>query len=70
MHALTEITPNKSWPVKQCSDGWEYNTTQVTSSIVIDVSTLEFIQVTVHEIYCDTGTASPLILPVTLLIHR
>jgi hypothetical protein len=46
MNELTEITPNKSWPVEPCWEGWEYDTTQVTSSIVIDVSTQEYGSVT------------------------
>jgi len=37
----TEISPNMSWPVEPCLEGWEYDTTQVTSSIVSDVSTQE-----------------------------
>jgi hypothetical protein len=41
VNELTEISPNMSWPVEPCSEGWEYDTTQVTSSIVSDVSTQE-----------------------------
>jgi len=41
MNELTEISPNKSWPVEPCLEGWEYDTMQVTSSIVSDVSTQE-----------------------------
>ncbi|ETN64759.1 organic cation transporter [Anopheles darlingi] len=29
-------TPNASWPTEPCLDGWEYNTSTVQSSIVID----------------------------------
>lgn len=46
MNELTEISPNKSWPVEPCLEGWEYDTTQVTSSIVSDVSTQECATVT------------------------
>ncbi|XP_024082746.1 carcinine transporter-like [Cimex lectularius] len=28
--------PNASWPVESCIDGWEYNTTEVSSSVAID----------------------------------
>ncbi|XP_049762165.1 carcinine transporter isoform X1 [Schistocerca cancellata] len=31
-----EIMPNLSWPVEECKDGWEYNTTEISSSVVID----------------------------------
>lgn len=31
--------PNESWPKQKCPDGWEYNKTEITSSIVIDVGT-------------------------------
>lgn len=31
--------PNASWPVEMCKDGWEYNTSEIFSSIVKDVST-------------------------------
>jgi hypothetical protein len=41
MNELKEISPNMSWPVEPCLEGWEYDTTQVTSSIVSDVSTQE-----------------------------
>ncbi|XP_053661751.1 carcinine transporter [Anopheles marshallii] len=30
------LAPNSSWPTEPCLDGWEYNTTVVQSSIVID----------------------------------
>ena len=29
--------PNASWSVKPCDHGWEYETSEITSSIVIDV---------------------------------
>lgn len=29
--------PDGSWPLEPCLDGWEYNTTEIISSIVIDV---------------------------------
>lgn len=41
--ALT-LEPNNSWPLVKCSHGWEYNTTSVWSSIVIDV-----IKETIHS---------------------
>lgn len=31
------LSPNLSWPVERCKDGWEYNKTTVYSSIVMDV---------------------------------
>lgn len=30
--------PNETWPYQKCDYGWEYNTSVVWSSIVIDVS--------------------------------
>lgn len=32
-----DMQPNASWPIEQCRQGWEYNKTEVSSSIVIDV---------------------------------
>lgn len=32
-----EMFGNVSWPTEYCNDGWIYNKTHVTSSIVIDV---------------------------------
>lgn len=32
------LAPNTSWPVEICREGWEYNTSEVFSSIVTDVS--------------------------------
>jgi len=31
------MEPNASWPLIKCPQGWEYNTSVVWSSIVIDV---------------------------------
>lgn len=31
------IQPNVSWPQEKCLQGWEYNTSKIVSSIVIDV---------------------------------
>lgn len=39
-----DLQPNISWPTEYCLNGWIYNKTHVTSSIVIDVSTLTSIQ--------------------------
>jgi hypothetical protein len=64
MNQLVEITPNDSWPVEPCQEGWEYDTTQVTSSIVIDVSTQEYGSVTECEV-CATWLLL-FILPVTV----
>ncbi|XP_023298252.2 carcinine transporter [Lucilia cuprina] len=33
---IHDIEPNATWPVEKCNQGWEYNTTTVWSSIVID----------------------------------
>ncbi|XP_055550102.1 carcinine transporter [Wyeomyia smithii] len=44
------VFPNSSWPVEQCRDGWEYNTTEVKSSIVID-----FDLVCEYDIYPTLG---------------
>lgn len=35
---INNFEPNTSWPVELCKDGWEYNKSEVSSSIVIDVS--------------------------------
>ncbi|XP_062547711.1 carcinine transporter isoform X2 [Armigeres subalbatus] len=32
----SSIIPNNSWPVEHCRDGWEFNSSTVISSIVID----------------------------------
>lgn len=34
---LFDLQPNASWPTEYCFNGWNYNKTLVTSSIVIDV---------------------------------
>lgn len=36
---LESFMPNESFPTQECDRGWEYNKTNVQSSIVIDVST-------------------------------
>ncbi|XP_013114234.1 carcinine transporter [Stomoxys calcitrans] len=33
---ISDLKPNDSWPIEKCQQGWEYNTTEVWSSIVID----------------------------------
>lgn len=35
---IDSLMPNESWPIESCDRGWEYNKTDVQSSIVIDVS--------------------------------
>lgn len=35
---ISDLQPNTSWPTEYCINGWEYNKTEVVSSIVIDVS--------------------------------
>lgn len=34
---IDSLVPNESWPLQHCDKGWEYNKTDVQSSIVIDV---------------------------------
>ncbi|KAM7351841.1 carcinine transporter isoform 3-T4 [Cochliomyia hominivorax] len=34
--SINNLEPNETWPVEKCQQGWEYNTTEVWSSIVID----------------------------------
>lgn len=34
---IDSLEPNQSWPLQHCDKGWEYNKTDVQSSIVIDV---------------------------------
>lgn len=34
---IDSLMPNESWPMQSCDKGWEYNKTDVQSSIVIDV---------------------------------
>lgn len=36
---IDSLVPNDTWPLQNCDKGWEYNTTDVHSSIVIDVRT-------------------------------
>ncbi|XP_058449358.1 carcinine transporter isoform X2 [Malaya genurostris] len=47
---LALVIPNSTWPVEHCRDGWEYNTTEVKSSIVID-----FDLVCEYDIYPTLG---------------
>lgn len=42
---------NKSWPVEPCSDGYEYNKTEVSSSVVIDVSFFKFVHILTSIFY-------------------
>lgn len=35
---INEFNHSKDWPVEPCLEGYEYDTTEVKSSIVIDVS--------------------------------
>jgi hypothetical protein len=70
MNELAEISPNNSWPVEPCMEGWEYDTTQVTSSIVTDVSIQECGTATEH--YRTLSTCNLLlmfILHVTLFFN-
>lgn len=39
---IDSLMPNESWPIGSCDKGWEYNKTDVQSSIVIDVSFSHF----------------------------
>lgn len=39
---LERVHINDSWPKTNCKTGWVYNTTEVTSSIVIDVCLRSF----------------------------
>ncbi|XP_032592486.1 carcinine transporter isoform X2 [Drosophila grimshawi] len=50
---VTTLEPNSSWPLIKCSQGWEYNTTSVWSSIVID-----FDLVCDQDIYPTIGLAA------------
>lgn len=34
---IDSLVPNETWPLQDCDKGWEYNKTDVQSSIVIDV---------------------------------
>ncbi|XP_032581841.1 carcinine transporter [Drosophila sechellia] len=50
---LTTMEPNASWPLIKCPQGWEYNTSVVWSSIVID-----FDLVCDRDIYPTIGLAA------------
>ncbi|XP_033163443.1 carcinine transporter [Drosophila mauritiana] len=50
---LTTMEPNASWPLIKCPQGWEYNTSDVWSSIVID-----FDLVCDRDIYPTIGLAA------------
>ncbi|XP_037710905.1 carcinine transporter [Drosophila subpulchrella] len=50
---LTTLETNSSWPLVKCSQGWEYNTSVVWSSIVID-----FDLVCDQDIYPTIGLAA------------
>ncbi|KAH8263124.1 hypothetical protein KR044_004829 [Drosophila immigrans] len=50
---LTDLQLNGSWPLVKCSQGWEYNTSRVWSSIVID-----FDLVCDQDIYPTVGLAA------------
>ncbi|EDW75714.1 uncharacterized protein Dwil_GK15053 [Drosophila willistoni] len=52
-HYLTTLEPNTSWPLIKCNQGWEYNTSTVWSSIVID-----FDLVCDQDIYPTIGLAA------------
>ncbi|CAH0389882.1 unnamed protein product [Bemisia tabaci] len=47
---VEDLAPNASWPTEPCLDGWEYNRTEVISSIVIS-----FDLVCDHDIYPTYG---------------
>ena len=38
IHDLKNSTPNAEWKKEICLNGWEYDQTDVESSLVIDVS--------------------------------
>lgn len=40
--SIDYLQPNTSWPTEPCNNGWVYNKTHVTSSIVIDVRDYRF----------------------------
>lgn len=51
---IDSLMPNESWPIESCDKGWEYNKTDVQSSIVIDVSLTPFLPTTrFHSIGYD-----------------
>ncbi|XP_065342384.1 carcinine transporter isoform X2 [Cloeon dipterum] len=51
--SLMDITPNSSWPTEACVQGWEYDLSDISSSIVIDFSL-----VCEHAIYPTLGLAA------------
>lgn len=53
LHSDKPIEVNKSWPMEPCLDGYEYDTSEVISSIVIDVSNCNYNFVTFpHNYHC------------------
>uniref|UniRef100_A0A1B0BDQ4 Major facilitator superfamily (MFS) profile domain-containing protein n=1 Tax=Glossina palpalis gambiensis TaxID=67801 RepID=A0A1B0BDQ4_9MUSC len=50
---INYIEPNVSWPLEACKNGWEYNTSEIWSSIVID-----FDLVCERDIYPTIGLAA------------
>lgn len=38
---IEDFQPDTTWPLEPCYDGWEYNKTEIFSSIVIDVSNIQ-----------------------------
>lgn len=44
------VTPNTSWPIEYCVDGWEYQTAEIFSSIVKDVCILYTIHLFIYII--------------------
>uniref|UniRef100_A0A1A9VI56 Major facilitator superfamily (MFS) profile domain-containing protein n=1 Tax=Glossina austeni TaxID=7395 RepID=A0A1A9VI56_GLOAU len=50
---INYIEPNDSWPLEACKNGWEYNTSEIWSSIVID-----FDLVCERDIYPTIGLAA------------
>ncbi|XP_059476559.1 carcinine transporter [Neocloeon triangulifer] len=51
--SLMDIVPNSSWPVESCVEGWEYDLSDISSSIVMD-----FELVCDHAIYPTLGLAA------------
>ncbi|KAF4524309.1 hypothetical protein B566_EDAN005365 [Ephemera danica] len=52
-HSLLELKPNSSWPLERCMHGWEYDVSDISSSIVMD-----FELVCEHAIYPTLGLAA------------